>query len=204
MDLITVFPHVRQPEHGPHSGGGCDEHARSSKPVERARTTHVPSKLKDEKGSLDCMKRHNAAPARSAQLASCEIISGNSIGQNLSGKTVPDTVPICTERKVQQGRVPKPVTNQRRTKKQGLDGREGESFPSKQLSVCRPKKKMRSSGSSRPSLTLWVLSFVAAVIWMRVFFVEQQPVVKMKTLEMNSIRFAETPVMSYRQEKSRQ
>ena len=204
MDLITVFPYVRQSEHGPPSEGGCDEHAHSSKPVERARTTHVPSMLKDEKGSLDCMKGHNADLVGSAQLASCEIVSGNSTGQKSSKETVLDTMPLSNEQQVQQDGSPKPVANQRYTKKQGLADRERESFPSNQSSVRRTKRKMRSSGSSRPSLTLWVLSFVAAVIWMRVFFVEQQPAVKTKTLEMNSIRFAETPVMSYGPEKSRQ
>ena len=204
MDLITVFPHVRQSEHGPPSEGGCAEHARNSKPVERARSTHVPSILKDEKDSLDCIQGHNAESVGSAQSASCEIVPGNSVGQNLSKKTVPDIMPLCHEQKVQQGCAEKPMANQRHTKKQGLDSREGENSPSNQLSVRRPKKKMRSSGASRPSLTLWVLSFVAAAIWMRVFFVEQQPVVKTETLEINSIRFAETPVMSYGQEKSRQ
>ncbi len=204
MDLITVFPHVRQSEHSPHSKGGCDEHARSSKPVERARSTHVSSMPKDKKSYSDCKKGHNAAPARSAHLAACEIVPGDSIGQNPSEETVPDTTPLCNDQKVQQGCVPKPVVNQRYTKKQGLVGREGESFLSNQYSVNSSKKRKKSSGSSRPSLTLWVLSFVAVVIWMRVFFVEQQPIVKTEVQGINTIRFAETPVMSYDQEKSRQ
>lgn len=204
MDLITVFPHVRQSEHDPLPENGCDKYARRFRSVEGAQSTYVSNMLNDGESSSECLKGHDAELAQSTQRVSCEFAPRDSIGPNPVKKKPPDTIPFCNEQKSQHDGVLKPVTNQRQTKKRGLANRNGGGLLTNQPSVPRPKKKMQPSGASRPSLTLWVLSLVAAVIWMRVFFVEQQPVMKMESLEINSIRFAETPVTSYHQEKSRQ
>jgi hypothetical protein len=55
-----------------------------------------------------------------------------------------------------------------------------------------------------PSLTLWVLSFVAAVIWLGVFIVERQPIQHEEVQGISAVRFAETIPSSYEKEKSRQ
>ena len=200
MDLITAFPHVRQTERGPRPEDGCDERTRSSKSVERAQSTSVSNMLNDGKGLSESLKEHDAKAARRA---SCEIARRNSIGPNSKDKDPPEAVPLRNEQTLQQDGVFN-VMHQRHTKKQGsTDGRQG-GLSTNQRSSRNRKKKTEPSGASRPSLTLWVLSLVAAVIWMRVFFVEQQPVMKTESTEMNSIRFAEAPVTSYHQEKSRQ
>ena len=209
MDLITVFPHVRQSEHGPLPENGCDKHARRFRSVEGAQSTYVSNMLNDGESSSECLtseclKGQDVELAQSTQRASYELAPRDSIGPNPVKKNPADTIPFRNEQKSQYDGVLKPLTNQRHTKKRGLANGNGEGLLKNQPSVRRPKKKMRPSGASRPSLTLWVLSLLAAVIWMRVFFVEQQPVMKMESLEINSIRFAETPVTSYHQEKSRQ
>ena len=204
MDLITVFPHVRQSEHGPLPENGCDKHARSLRSVEGAQSKYVSNMLNDGESSSECLNGQDVELAQSTQKASCELAPRDSVGPKPVKKNPSDTIPFRNKQKSQYDGVLKPLTNQRHTKKRGLANRNGEGLLTNQPSVRRPKKKMRPSGASRPSLTLWVLSLVAAVIWMRVFFVEQQPVMKMESLEINSIRFAETPVTSYHQEKSRQ
>ena len=201
MDLITVFPHVRQTERGPLPEDGCEEHTRSYKSVERAQSTSVSNMLNDGKGLSEFLKGHDAKPARRV---SCELAPRISIGPNPADQETPEAVPLRNEQTVQQDGVLKSVMHQRHTKKQGsTDGRQG-GLAANQRSARNRKKKTQPSGASRPSLTLWVLSLVAAVIWMRVFFVEQQPVRKTESSEINSIRFAEAPVTSYHQEKSRQ
>jgi hypothetical protein len=70
--------------------------------------------------------------------------------------------------------------------------------------VDKSRKNIRLAALYLPSLTLWVLSFIAAVIWLGVFFVERQPTAHEKVHGIGTVRFAETPVSPYGQEKSRQ
>ena len=99
MDLITVFPHVRQAERGPLPEDGCDEHTRSSKSVERAQSTYVSNILNDGKGLPESLEGHDAKPARRAP---CELAPLNSIGPNPADQKIPESIPLRNEQKVQQ------------------------------------------------------------------------------------------------------
>jgi hypothetical protein len=70
--------------------------------------------------------------------------------------------------------------------------------------VDKSRRNIRLAALYLPSLTLWVLSFVAAVIWLGVFIVERQPIQHEEVQGISAVRFAETIPSSYEKEKSRQ
>ena len=113
MDLITVFPHVRQTERGPLPEDGCDEHTRSYKSVERAQSTSVSNMLNDGKGLSEFLKGHDAKPARRV---SRELAPRISIGPNPADQETPEAVPLRNEQTVQQDGVLKSVMHQRHKK----------------------------------------------------------------------------------------
>ena len=199
MDLIAIFPRVRHTKRCLLSGDSsrepvCNpESLYTHESVRRLCPSHEDNQL---------MKQFDAA-----WLAGFRAASKASKATYVSKESRHEPMIQSSSRKAQQQSVPTPVLaeNSRRhekdlestakTKKR-LDKARGD--------VDKSRKNIRLAALYLPSLTLWVLSFIAAVIWLGVFFVERQPTAHEEVYGIGTVRFAETPVSSYGKEKSRQ
>ena len=199
MDLIAIFPRVRHTKRCLPSGESCREPVcnpdslYTHETVRRLNPTHEENQL---------MKQFDAAwlagfrAARQASKASC-----------FSKESRHDPMIQSSGRKAQQQSVPTPVMaeNSRRYVKDLESTAKTKKRPVKARGdVDKSRKNIRLAALYLPSLTLWFLSFIAAVIWLGVFFVERQPTAHEEVYGIGTVRFAETPVSSYGQEKSRQ
>ena len=199
MDLIAIFPRVRHTKRCLSSGDSCrepvcnPESLYSHESVRRLCPSHEDNQL---------MKQFDAA-----WLAGFRAASQASKASCVSKESRHEPMIQSSSQKARQQSLPMPMIaeNSRRhvkdlestakTKKRTVKAR-GD--------VDKSRKNIRLAALYLPSLTLWVLSFIAAVIWLGVFFVERQPTAHENVHGIGTVRFAETPVSSYGQEKSRQ
>ena len=199
MDLIAIFPRVLHTKRCLPSEGSCPEPAWSAESLSRPVSVPHLSSLREEN---DLMKQFDAA-----WLAGFQAESNASKASYVSKETRHEIKIQSSSRKARQESLSAPVIaeNSRRhvkdlkstskTKKRHIEA---------QRAVDESRGNIRLAALYLPSLTLWVLSFIAAVIWLGVFFVERQPSAQEKIHRIGTVRFAETPVSSYGQEKSRQ
>ena len=199
MDLIAIFPRVR--------------HTKSCLPSEDSCSDPVcgPESLYADESVRHFCPSHEENPLMkqfdAAWLAGFRAAPQASKATCVSKESRHEPMIQSSSRKAQQQSVPTPVIaeNSRRhvedlestakTKKRPVKAR-GD--------VDKSQKNIRLAALYLPSLTLWVLSFIAAVIWLGVFFVERQPAAHEDVYGIGTVRFAETHVSSYGQEKSRQ
>ena len=199
MDLIAIFPRVRHTKRCLPSGDSCRE------PVcgpESLYTDESVRHLGPSHEENPLIKQFDAA-----WLAGFRAVSQASKASCVSKESRHEPLIQSSSRKAQQQSLPTPVIteNSRRhvkdlestakTKKRTVKAR---------VDVDKSRKNIRLAALYLPSLTFWVLSFIAAVIWLGVFFVERQPTAHENVHGIGTVRFAETPVSSYGQEKSRQ
>ena len=199
MDLIAIFPRVRHTKRCLPSGDSCRE------PVcgpESLCTDETVRRLCPSHEDNQLMKQFDAA-----WLAGFRAASQASKASCVSKESQQEPMIQSSSQKARQQSLPMPVIaeNSRRhvkdlestakTKKRTVKAR-GD--------VDKSRKNIRLAALYLPSLTLWVLSFIAAVIWLGVFFVERQPTAYEEVHGIGTVRFAETHVSSYGQEKSRQ
>ena len=199
MDLIAIFPRVRHTERCLPSGDSCHE------PVCNTESLNIHASVRGSGSSHEenqLMKQFDAAwlagfrAASQATKASC-----------VSKESRHEPLIQSSSRKAQQQSLPTPVIteNSRRHVKDLESTAKTRKRPVKARGdVDKSRKNIRLAALYLPSLTLWVLSFIAAVIWLGVFFVERQPTAREDVYEIGTVRFAETPISSYGKEKSRQ
>ncbi len=199
MDLIAIFPRVLHTKRCLPSEGSCPEPSWSGELLSTPASAPNLSSLREEN---DLMKQFDAAwlagfqAVSNTSKASCgsKAIRRESNIQSSSRKAPQESLsaPVMAENSRRHGKDLKstPKTKKRHTEAQPV--------------VDESRGNIRLAALYLPSLTLWVLSFVAAVIWLGVFFVERQPTAQEKVHGIGTVRFAETPVSPYRQEQSRQ
>jgi len=199
MDLIANFPRVLHTKRCLPSEGSCPELAWNAESSPRPASVPHLSSLREEN---DLMKQFDAA-----WLAGFRAASHASKASYASKESRHEIKIQSSSREARQEILSAPVIaeNSRRhvndlkstskTKKRHIEA---------QRAVDESRGNIRLAALYLPSLTLWVLSFVAAVIWLGVFFVERQPTAQEKVHRIGTVRFAETPFSSYGQEKSRQ
>lgn len=199
MDLIANFPRVLHTKRCLPPEGSCPELAWNAESSPRPASVPHLSSLSEEN---DLMKQFDAA-----WLAGFRAASHASKASYASKESRHEIKIQSSSREARQEILSAPVIaeNSRRhvndlkstskTKKRHIEA---------QRAVDESRGNIRLAALYLPSLTLWVLSFVAAVIWLGVFFVERQPTAQEKVHRIGTVRFAETPFSSYGQEKSRQ
>ena len=199
MDLIANFPRVLHTKRCLPSEGSSPELAWNAESSPRPASVPHLSSLREEN---DLMKQFDAA-----WLAGFRAASHASKASYASKESRHEIKIQSSSREARQENLSAPVIaeNSRRhvndlkstskTKKRHIEA---------QRAVDESRGNIRLAALYLPSLTLWVLSFVAAVIWLGVFFVERQPTAQEKVHGIGTVRFAETPVSPYRQEQSRQ
>ena len=199
MDLIAIFPRVRHTERCLPSGDSC--HDPVSNPESLYSHASVPGfGSSHEENQL--MKQFDAAC-----LAGFRAASKASKASCVSKESRHEPLIQSSSRKAQQQSLPTPVIteNSRRHVKDLESTAKTKKRPVKARGdIDKSRKNIRLAALYLPSLTLWVLSFIAAVIWLGVFFVERQPTAYEEVHRIGTVRFAETHVSSYGQEKSRQ
>ena len=199
MDLIAIFPRVRHTKRCLPSGDSCRE------PVcgpESLYTDETVRRLSPSHEENQLMKQFDAA-----WLAGFRAASQASKATCVSKESRHEPMIQSSSRKAQQQSVPTPVIaeNSRRHVEDLESTAKTKRRPVKARgNVDKSQKNIRLAALYLPSLTLWVLSFIAAVIWLGVFLVERQPTPHEDVHGIGTIRFAETPVSPYGQEKSRQ
>ena len=200
MDLIANFPRVLHTKRCLPSEGSCPEPAWSDDSLSRPASVPHLSSLRDDN---DLMKQFDAA-----WLAGFQAESNASKASGLLKVCHHEREIRSSSRKARQKPLPDPVTveNSRRHVKE-LES----TAKTKKRHIGDRRVADKSRGNIRlaalylPSLTLWILSFVAAVIWLGVFIVERQPIQHEGFQGISAVRFAETlPSSNYEEEKSRQ
>lgn len=198
MDLIAIFPRVWHTKRCLPSEDSCPEPSWSGESLSTPASVPHLSSLREEN---DLMKQFDAA-----WLAGFQAVSNASKASYGSKATRHKSNIQSSSRKAPQESLSAPVMadNSRRhgkdlkstskTKKRHIEA---------QRAVDESRGNIRLAALYLPSLTLWVLSFVAAVIWLGVFFVERQPTAQEQVHRIGTVRFAETPVSPYRQKQSR-
>jgi len=199
MDLIAIFPCVLRTKRCLPLEDSCPESAWSNESLETPETCSDLTSLPEEN---DLMKQFDAA-----WLAGFRAASHASKSSLISKESRNEPTIQSSSRKARRGSLPAPVmaeANRRHVKELKPTTRIKERRLGAELAIDKPEKNIRLAALYLPSLTLWVLSFVAAVVWLGVFFVERQPTALDKVHGIGTVRFAETPVSPYGQEKSRQ
>ena len=199
MDLIAIFPRVRHMKHCLLSEDSCLEPARA--PESRGTTESVAQRCSTSQSENELLKQYDAAWRAGFQAESnaSKVSSYPKVCQHK--RTI-----RSSSRKDRRKPLPEPVAGEikRRHVKELESTAKTEERHIVARRVDKSRRNIRLATLYLPSLTLWVLSFVAAVIWLGVFFVERQPVQDGGVQGVGAVRVAETPRSSYEEEKSRQ
>lgn len=199
MDLIAIFPRVQNMKHCLLSEDSCREPECTPEP--RVTTKSVTQRCSSSQRENELLKQYDAA-----WLAGFQAESNASKVSSFSKVCQHERTIRSSSRKNRQKPLPEPVAGEikRRHAKELESTAKTEGRHGVARRVDKSRKNIRLATLYLPSLTLWILSFVAAVIWLGVFFVERQPVQDGGVQGVGAVRFAETPRSSYEEEKSRQ
>ncbi len=194
MDLIAIFPCVLRTKRCLPPEDSCPESAWSNESLATPETCSDLTSLPEEN---DLMKQFDAA-----WLAGFRAVSNASKASYGSKATRHESNIQSSSLKAPQESLSAPVMAEN-SRRHGKDLKSTSKTKKRQIEARRAvdesRVNIRLAALYLPSLTLWVLSFVAAVIWLGVFFVERQPTAQEKVHRIGTVRFAETPVSPYRQ-----
>ena len=200
MDLIAIFPLVRCSKRCLLSEDSCLDPECSPESLNATESVTQPSLWSQKENEL--LKQYDAAWLAGFQAES-------------NASKAPGFLKVChhersirsSSRKTRRKSLPDPVlVENRRGRVKGLESaakREKRHVGDRRV-ADKSRGNIRLAALYMPSLTLWVLSFVAAVIWLGVFIVERQPIQHEGFQGISAVRFAETLPSSYEKEKSRQ
>ena len=200
MDLIAIFPRVRHTKRCLLSEDSCLEPECAQESLVTTET--VTQRSLSSKKENELQKQYDAA-----WLAGFQAESNASKASGFLKVCHHERTIRSSTRKTRQKPLPDPVTvqNSRWHVKELVSAAKMEKRHVGDRRVAdKSRGNIRLAALYLPSLTLWVLSFVAAVIWLGVFIVERQPIQYEEVQGISAVRFAETMPSSYEKEKSRQ
>ena len=200
MDLIAIFPRVRHTKRCLLSEDSCLEP--ECAPESLVTTESVTQRSLSSKKENELLKQYDAA-----WLAGFQAESNASKASGFLKVWHHERTIRSSTRKTRQKPLLDPVTVQnsrRRVKELGSAVKMEKRHVGDRRVADKSRGNIRLAALYLPSLTLWVLSFVAAVIWLGVFIVERQPIQHEQVQGISAVRFAETIPSPYEKEKSRQ
>ena len=200
MDLIAIFPTVRHMKRCLLSEDSCLEPACA--PESRGTAESVAQRCSTSQSENELLKQYDAA-----WLAGFQAESNASKASGFLEVCHHERTIRSSTRKTRQKPLLDPVTVQnsrRRVKELGSAVKMEKRHVGDRRVADKSRGNIRLAALYLPSLTLWVLSFVAAVIWLGVFIVERQPIQHEQVQGISAVRFAETIPSPYEKEKSRQ
>ncbi len=201
MDLIAIFPRVRHAKRCLLSEDSCHDYecAPESLGIKESMTQPILWSKKEEN---ELLRQYDAA-----WLAGFQAESNASKESGLLKVSHHERTIRSSSIELRKKPLPDPVTveNSRRhvTELESTAKTRKNNAGNRRI-ADKSRGNIRLAALYLPSLTLWVLSFVAAVIWLGVFIVERQPIQHEDVQGIGAVRFAETLPSSYEEEKSRQ
>ena len=199
MDLIAIFPRVRHTKRCLLSEDSCLEP--ECAPESLGATELVTQRSLSSKKENELLKQYDAA-----WLAGFQAESNASKASGFLKVCQHERTVRSSTKKSRQKPRPDSVTGEnsrRHVKEFESTAKMEKRHVGDRRVVDKSRRNIRLAALYLPSLTLWVLSFVAAIIWLGVFFVERQPVQHEGFREISAVRFAETLPSSDEKEKSR-
>ena len=199
MDLIAIFPRVRHTKRCLLSEDSCLEP--ECAPESLGATELVTPRSLSSKKENELLKQYDAA-----WLAGFQAESNATKASGFLKVCQHELTVRSSTKKTRQKPRPDPVTGEnsgRHVKELESTAKMKKRHVGDRRVVDKSRRNIRLAALYLPSLTLWVLSFVAAIIWLGVFFVERQPVQHEGFREISAVRFAETLPSSDEKEKSR-
>ena len=200
MDLIAIFPRVRHTKRCLLSEDSCLEP--ECAPESLVTTESVTQRSLSSKKENELLKQYDAA-----WLAGFQAESNASKASGFLEVCHHERTIRSSTRKTRQKPLLDPVTvhnSRRHVKELGSAVKMEKRHVGDRRVADKSRGNIRLAALYLPSLTLWVLSFVAAVIWLGVFIVERQPIQHEQVQGISAVRFAETIPSPYEKEKSRQ